>query len=62
MTMPAKSSWRSGQAPKDIFDEVSNTMLMRNVNGTVEISIPPDAARVVIIRQPASQGNAAANP
>ena len=61
MTMPAKSSWRSGRA-KDIFDEVSNTMLMRNVNGTVEISIPPDAARVVIIRQLASEGNAAANP
>ncbi len=43
-----------GPARKDIFDAVSNTMLMRNVNGIVEISIPPDVARVVILRQPQS--------
>jgi hypothetical protein len=44
-----------GPAPKDILDKVGNAMLARTVHGSVEISIPPDTARVIIIRQPETQ-------
>ncbi len=40
-----------GPEPRDVFDNVSNTLLVQNARGTVEVAIPPDAARVISLMQ-----------
>ena len=39
-----------GPQRRDIFDQASQTMLIRNAAGTVKITIPPNGARVVELR------------
>lgn len=41
-----------GKQKKDVFDRTRNTMLMRNVSGTVKVTIPPDGASVLELRAP----------
>ncbi len=41
-----------GPKRRDVFDNASKTLLVQNARGTVEIAIPPDAARVISLRQP----------
>jgi hypothetical protein len=36
----------------DIVDKASNILLVHNARGTVKFAIPPDAARVIGLRQP----------
>jgi hypothetical protein len=38
-----------GRQSSDVYDLVSNSLLERSVSSTVHLSIPPDAARVVVL-------------
>ena len=38
-----------GEKACDIYDAASNSFLLRNASGTISFSIPPDAARVVVL-------------
>jgi hypothetical protein len=38
-----------GAEPKDIYDTISKEFVLRNVSGKAQITIPPDAARVVVL-------------
>jgi hypothetical protein len=38
-----------GAEPKDIYDTVCKSFLLRNVHGNAQIIIPPDTARVLVL-------------
>jgi hypothetical protein len=49
-----------GQEPKDVYDAVSKTFLLRNVRGKTPITLEPDSARVLVLTpaggQPSREG------
>ena len=38
-----------GAESKDVYDAVSQDFLLRNVSGKVQINLPSDSARVVVL-------------
>jgi hypothetical protein len=44
-----------GPKARDVYDAVSNTLLLRNVNGRARFAVPPDAARVLVIVPPGAK-------
>ncbi|MEZ4956160.1 MAG: LamG-like jellyroll fold domain-containing protein, partial [Saprospiraceae bacterium] len=39
----------AGNAPSDIYDALSETFLLQNVNGAVDLTLPPDEAVLVVV-------------
>jgi hypothetical protein len=47
--MPKSVELDLGPERKDVYDAVSKEFVLRNVNGTAQIIISPDTARVVVL-------------